>query len=355
MPDPYIYETPRSRKWRQNAASGSLVRDWFVGGTADVLEVRDLLLQNNPPLFLGLSRKEVGADPLGAPDLWAGTVEYGVSAVPDGLKPDELSFKVTAGQVHITQSLETKYRLTAADVTPSGSNLTVDGTDDTKVTPDGYTPVAGDVGKTITIGTDVFGPWTPGTYTIVAVGGGQWTLDASPAATGVSGIPWSMNLSGIGSAPDQQGAIGVDLDSVHGVDILVPKMEFTYSRQRLFVDFAYLRTVRNLVGKTNNATFYGFPAGSLLYLGCEPTSTIGTLDDGSKFLFWNLAHSFAQEENRVNLSVGPVTIPQKQGWWYVWAKYAPQTNSSQLVRPPQAVYVERVYEPGNFELLEIGS
>ena len=145
------------------------------------------------------------------------------------------------------------------------------------------------------------------------------------------------------------------LDSVAGVDIFVPKMEWSLSRQRAVVDFPYLRTLRNLVGKTNNATFYGFEAGTLIYMGCEPASSVGTLDDGSKFLFWNLAHSFSQEENRLNLSVGPVTIPQKKGWEYVWAKYAPAIDSTQLVQKPIGVYVERMYDEADYELLEIGS
>jgi len=347
--DPVIYESARSRKWRQDAASGSLTRDWFILGTDDVLEVRDLILQNSPPLFLGLSRKSIGADPLGAPDLWSGTSEYGVSAVPDGLKPDELSFKVSAGQVHVTQSKETMLRLTAADPAASGTNLTVDGANNLKVTPDGYTVIAGDVGNTvkITSGTG----WTTGEYAISAASGGQWTLATSPAAVSTAGGSWLL----MGTAPNCKGAIGVTLDSVQGVDIFVPKMEFTYSRQRSMVDFPYLRTLRNLVGKTNNATFYGFPVGTLIYTGCEPSSGVGTMDDGTKFLFWNLAHSFAQEETKLNVTVGPMTVVQKQGWWYVWAKYAPTPDRNQLVQQPVGVYVERMYDPGNFELLEIGS
>lgn len=283
MGDLACYETPKSRKLRQDAASGQLVREWFVGGTTDPIEVRDLLALANAVNFYGLSRKSIEIDNLGAPDLWAGTVTYGVSAVPDGLRPDQLSFKVSAGTVHINQSKETVYRLTKDDPNP-------------------------------------------------------------PVANG-----------GLGSAPDQQGAIGVDRETVHGCDVVVPKMEWTKSVQRASVDFPYLRTVRNLVGKTNNAEFYGFPAGTLLYLGCEPSSAVGTLDDGTKFLFWNVAHSFQQEENQIDVSVGPITIPSKKGFDYVWAQYKPATDAGQLVAPPTNVYVERVYDEGNFALLEIGT
>ena len=358
MVAPVCYETPKSQKWRQDAASAALTREWVVLGTDDPLEVRDLLLESNPLYFLGLSRKSVQADTLGAQDLWAATVEYGVSAVLDGLKPDELSFKIGSQSVHITNSLETIFRRRVEDATGSGTNLTVDATNPLRVTPDGYTPVPGDVGKEVSIA-DTIG-WTPSVYDIVAVSGGKWTLSSAPAAVGTTGGQWSLGLLGgttIGTAPDMQGAIGVTIDSVQGCDILVPKMEFSLSRQRAMVDFAYIRTLRNMVGKTNNATFFGFPKGTLLYLGCEPTSAMGTLDTGDKFLFWNLCHSFAQEEDKVNQRVGNITLPKKGGFEYVWARYNPVVSGAapQLAMHPTAVYCERVYIAGNFELLEIGS
>lgn len=353
------YESPKSRKFRQDAASASLTREWFVLDTDDVEEVRDTLLANNEPTFLGLSRKSVQADTLGAPDLWVGTVEYGVSAILDGLKPDELSFKIGSQSVHITQSKETIYRRQAEDASASGDDLTVDDDDATLVTPDGYTPQVSDIGKILVI--DAADDWPAGgTFTIVGVLIDQWVLDVAPAEPGTTGGIWSLELAPenvLGTAPDMQGAIGVTIDSVQGCDILVPKMEFSLSRQRLFVDFPYIRTLRNLVGKTNNAEFYGFPPYTLLYLGCEPTSALGTLDDGSKFTFWNLCHSFAQEETKVNIGVGKITIPRKRGFEYVWARYNPVISGAQpqLAMHPTAVYVERVYDAGNFELIEIGS
>lgn len=355
---PVCYETPKSRRWQQETATGKLTREWVALYTSDLTEVRDLLLANNPVSFLGLSRKSLAADPMGAPDVWSCLVEYGVSAVPDGLKPDELSFKITAGTAHITQSKETLYRLTEDDTTGSGTNLTVDALLNDWVEPDGYDVSINDIGKKLTIeGLGIL--WAAGEYTIIDVdiADNQWQLNGSPATVGTVGGKWVLDFADgfLGSAPDHQGAIGVSLDAVQGCDIYVPQMQWSLARQRAFVDFNYLRTVRSLVGKTNAATFFGFPAGSLLYLGCEPTSAVGTMDDGSRFLFWNLAHSFAQEDNRVALPVGPIIIPQKTGWNYVWAKYAPAASAGALVQRPTAVYVERVYDEGNYELLEIGS
>lgn len=438
---PYIYETPRSQKFRQDAAAAGLTRSWFIGGTQDPLEARDLLLASNPVYFMGLSRKSVQIDPLGAPDLWAGEVEYGLSAFPDGWRPDQLSFKITAASTHIAQGLVNQYRLSTADVEQSGTYLEVNYSDNTLVQPDGYDPVPGDVGKSVVIeggggwtgGTYAidaivtartaapttaptavywklasspaavnteFGVWTrpgtstvsgtnlslsaatdtevtpdghtpsaadvgnsvvvtggtgwkPGAYLITAVAGGKWLLTASPSETGADLTGGVWHLSGTGA--DCQGAIGVTLDSVQGCDILVPKVEWSLSVQRAVVDPAFLRTVRSLVGKTNDATFYGYGPGTLLYLGCEPTSAVSTLDDGSKLTFWNLSHSFAHEEDATDVKIGNITVPKKGGHEYLWARYAPQVKAGTLVQNPTAVYVEQVYKSGNFALLEIGT
>ncbi len=72
----------------------------------------------------------------------------------------------------------------------NGTNLTVDGVDNTKVTPDAHTPVAADVGNVINISSGA--SWTLGYYIITAQDGSQWTLDRSPAAVSVASGTWAM-------------------------------------------------------------------------------------------------------------------------------------------------------------------
>ncbi len=80
----------------------------------------------------------------------------------------------------------------------SGTNLTVDSSSNTKVNPDGYTVVAGDVGNLIQITSTGSGSaFTTGVYQITAASTGtsstqRWTLDRSPAATSSSGATWSL-------------------------------------------------------------------------------------------------------------------------------------------------------------------
>lgn len=72
----------------------------------------------------------------------------------------------------------------------SGTNMVVDGVDDTKVTPDSYTPTDSDVGRVVRItgGTG----WTTGDYIISSHDGTQWTLESSPAVVTTSGGEWTL-------------------------------------------------------------------------------------------------------------------------------------------------------------------
>ena len=45
----------------------------------------------------------------------------------------------------------------------------------------------------------------------------------------------------------------------------------------------------------------------------------------------------------------------KKGWEYVWVRYADAEDQDVLVKQPIAVYVERVYEEGDFAALGIGT
>jgi hypothetical protein len=305
-----FHEKPRSRKQRVEYAGRDLVRNWFCMGTSDADEVYELALANNPQVYRGLLRKSIELTPLHT-DIWDVDVPYGIG-VPTGLSPDVYAFKIGTESVHITQGRETLLRRTAADngnpepTRPDPNDYLPDGEDD----PD---------------------------Y-IAALASYELQLTAY-----------------VGSALDHNGAIGVTEDSVAGCDILTPKMEWSKSVQRPAIDLPYLITLFNLVGKTNDAEFYGFPVGTLLYLGAEPTSAKGALADGVEFGLWGLTHQFAYSRTRLNLDIGGITIPRKRGWEYVWTHFGYVPATKGMKRPPDGVYVERVYEAGNYELLEIGT
>jgi hypothetical protein len=276
-----FHEKPKSRKEHVEANSRALTRNWFCMGTSDRDEVYELALLNNPSVYQGLLRKSIDLTPLFT-DMWDVDAEYGIGK-PTGISPDVYAFKIGTQSVHITQALETIYRLTSADPNP-------------------------------------------------------------PVANG-----------GKGSAADVKEAIGLTAEDVAGCDILVPKMEWSKTVQRAEITFEYLITLLNLVGKTNSTIFYGFPVGTLLYLGAEPSTSQGQLANGEEFPIWGLTHQFAYERNRLNFGISNITVPEKKGWHYLWAKYGLAVSDNRLLQPPEAVYVQRVYEAGNYELLEIGT
>lgn len=160
-----------------------------------------------------------------------------------------------------------------------------------------------------------------------------------------------------GTAPDLKGAIGVTDDEVKGCDIFVPSMQWSKSVQRATVTHEYLRTLRKLVGTTNDAEFYGYQTGTLLYLGCEPSTTQATLPDGSPVTVWNLTHTFMEEPDIVLETIGNILIPRKKGHDYLWFSYGKTVpaGTNRMIQPPEAAYVERVYEPANYEEIEIGT
>ena len=72
--------------------------------------------------------------------------------------------------------------------------------------------------------------------------------------------------------------------------------------------------------------------------------------------------------NRSRIAVGDITGISKLGWEYTWARYADSEDAAAksptlqsygdgaaIVKKPVAVYVERVYEYGDFSLLGIGT
>lgn len=171
-------------------------------------------------------------------------------------------------------------------------------------------------------------------------GGGTQHITQSKATVGTHAAPGT-------TAPDFQGAIGVTQDSVNGVDITVPVYQFseTHYLPAEQVTSGYKGTLFSLTGKVNSGSFRGFAPGELLFLGASG-SRRGTSPDDD----WEITFRFAASPNVTGLSVGPISGISKQGWEYLWVRYADaeDTNASAIVKRPIAAYVERVYDSGGF-------
>lgn len=152
------------------------------------------------------------------------------------------------------------------------------------------------------------------------------------------------------TAPDFRGAIGVTPDNVEGVDVAIPVYNFseTHYLAAEAVTGAYKAELFYLTGTVNNGPFRGFAAGEVLFLGAA--GSIRGAED------WEITFKFAASPNATGLVVGDITGIAKNGWDYLWVRYADveDTTARVLVKRPLAAYVERVYPFGNFANLGIG-
>ena len=181
------------------------------------------------------------------------------------------------------------------------------------------------------------------------------TPPAEPGASDPLGYEWSFDTSGQtqhitqsrntsekvkrggGAAEDLEGAIGVSKDGVQGTDIVVPKLEFSITRNFTFVTLDYLRKVRDLTGTVNNDTYFGFPKGEVLFQGAQGQ---GATDKPPRITF-----RFAVSKNRTSVFVSDqIEITSKKGWEYLWVAYEDAAGTSSIISRPKAAYVEEVYE-----------
>jgi hypothetical protein len=156
------------------------------------------------------------------------------------------------------------------------------------------------------------------------------------------------------NAPSMSSAIGVDGDSVNGVDIVVPALSWTetYDVPSGYVTAAYIKRVAALTGTTNDATFRTFAAGEVLFLGCSGNQDWDAdRGDGP----WSLSYKFVASQNITGQTIGTITNIAKKGHEYLWVRYENHVSGSDLLKRPKYVYVNTVYKEGAFSGLGIGT
>lgn len=145
------------------------------------------------------------------------------------------------------------------------------------------------------------------------------------------------------TAPDFGGAINVSEDAVEGVEIPIPKYDWSQTAILPDADItvAYKQYLFNLTGKQNAAAFDICAAGEALFLGAAGSKRANGL--------WTITYKFSASPNVSGLSIGGMTIT-KLGWDYLWIRYADFADTTAFcrVKKPIAAYVERVHQPGDF-------
>jgi hypothetical protein len=151
------------------------------------------------------------------------------------------------------------------------------------------------------------------------------------------------------TAPNFRNAINVRNNEVEGVDVVTPalKLTFTYRWPKGVMNLAYIKAAAGMVGTTNDATFWTFGAGELLFLG-----TTGELDPT---VATDVQYHFAASSNATGLSIGDIASVAKGGHQYLWVMFDQATDADRLVQRPRACYVETVYGASNFNSFGIGS
>lgn len=147
-------------------------------------------------------------------------------------------------------------------------------------------------------------------------------------------------------APDYKGAIGVVSDDegsrIEGVDIQAPKATFTIGRSISAGSFtsSYERTLARMVGKVNSDVYRGYSPGELLIVSLSADQP----DAGEDV---RINAGFAVSENtsaNIDLGNGVTITGGKDGWDYLWVRYAEVQENGLVVRRPKSAYVSRVYE-----------
>ena len=142
--------------------------------------------------------------------------------------------------------------------------------------------------------------------------------------------------------------IGVTDETVEGVDIVIPAMQFHYDHRypKATITPGYMKSMMDATGTTNNATWLTlFPAGTVLFLGAEGSQ--GIKSDPTH------RHSFVYSKNLTGQVIGAITGIAKKGHEYVWVVHEEtiDATSKRKTKKPIQVHVEKVYESSNFGTL----
>jgi hypothetical protein len=177
----------------------------------------------------------------------------------------------------------------------------------------------------------------------------------------VTGADKAAYAAGGATPTSMGGAIGVDDNGVNGVDIVDPALQWqeSYDVPSSYVTSAYIRNLAIVTGTVNTASFRGFAAGEVLFVGATGSHE---WDDQRGNGPWSLTFKFVASPNAGSgktlpaLTIDGITGIEKGGHEYLWIQYAKVEDSAkaQLARRPFAVYVDKVYRDGDFSLLGIG-
>ena len=213
-------------------------------------------------------------------------------------------------------------------------------------------PLGGESGQEVWMGEAHYGRIQKNRPTGVATGGDGVQFDTSGGTQHITHSLATINAYAPEgeTAPDNKGAIGVTRDSVEGVDITVPVYNFseTHTFTKTKMSDYYKGLLFSMTGTVNSFVFRWFDIGEVLFLGAS-----GALRDQSS---WEITFRFSASPNVSGLTIGNISGIAKKGWEYMWVRYVdkPDNVSKTMVKEPEGVYIEQVYDYSDFYSLNIG-
>jgi len=147
---------------------------------------------------------------------------------------------------------------------------------------------------------------------------------------------------GAAATTDFDGMIGVNQDSVDGVDIVIPtlKITATFTHEVGIITLPRIKQLARATGKVNSDTFLTFAPGEVLFAGC--TGTEGVVSPTT------IGYQFLCSENASSLTIGGIASIVKKGHDYVWIRFKDAVVGGLPVKKPRSAYVERVYDTTAF-------
>lgn len=138
-----------------------------------------------------------------------------------------------------------------------------------------------------------------------------------------------------------------------GVDIPTADMQEVWTKyvRVSALTTQYKKDVASLYGKYNNATFKGWAAGEVMFVGMSYSMP---LKGQTKVL---CTYTFRISPNESNATVSGHTVGAKLGWEYMWAR-SEAVNVAGQTKPAievAGIYKSGVTESGDFSLLGLGS
>jgi len=183
----------------------------------------------------------------------------------------------------------------------------------------------------------------------------QYDFDTTGATAHITQNLSTVAIYGDDIPTDEKGAICVDDTRVNGTDIISTQFVWGETHYKYWVpasgEWTYKKTLRDLTGKVNDASFRGFAAGEVLFLGARGQRT------GGLYNYWKIDYRFASSENQTGITVGSFTGIAKQGWHFLDVRYKKATSSVASIQlaVPQYVIIHQVYRTGDFSTLDIGT